>query len=138
MHLQTGRLSLKAKTLVGNIDGTNLVHAHLRTIKGVLEVKTSSVTGYIEVQYNPALTSGHAILNYLIKERWIENILPFPKPNLRSSNNVTAAWVPSKLDRKPRQTNINRLAITAAKFVLPLIVGRYMGRSASRFVSSFL
>ena len=138
MHLQTGRLSLKAETLVGNIDDTKLVHAGLGTIKGVLEIRTSAVTGFIGIKYNPNRTSGYAILNYLIKERWIENILPFPKHKIRSANNVTATWVPSSLDRKPRQTNINRLAITAAKLVLPLIVGRYVGRSASRFVSSFL
>lgn len=136
MLLQPGRLSLKSDTLVGNVADTNLVHAHLRTIKGVIDVKTSATTGFIGVQYNPERTSGHAILNYLIKERWIENVLPFPSQ--KKTHRRATSWVEGTLVAKPKSANFNRLAFTAVKFVLPLIVGRYMGRSASRFVSTFL
>jgi hypothetical protein len=138
MLLQTGRLSLKSEALVGNIANTNLVHAHLRTIKGVLDVQTSSTTGFIGVQYNPERTSGHAILNYLIKENWIENVLPFSAKKHTANTRNAASWVEGTLAGKPRTKHINRLAITAVKLVLPLIIGKYIGRSASRFVSNLL
>ena len=138
MHLQPGRLSLKSETLVGNIADTQLVHNHLRMIKGVLDVKTSATTGFIGVLFNPERTSGHAILNYLIKERWIENVLPFPSQKQRTAKGGAPTWVEGTLAAKAKPASINRLAMTAVKLVLPLIVGRYMGRSASKFVSSFL
>jgi hypothetical protein len=133
MLLQTGTLSLKSDALVGNFADTNLVHAHLQKIKGVLEVQTNAETGFIFVQYNPEKTSGHAILNYLIKENWIQNVLPFPTKRHSATNTKAASWVEGTLEDKSRTKHINRLAITAIKLVLPLIIGKYVGRSASRF-----
>jgi hypothetical protein len=138
MLLQTGRISIKSEALVGNIVETNLAHAHLRTIKGVLDVQTSSDTGFISVQYNPERTSGHAILNYLIRENLIENVLPFPAKKHIATNSIAASLVEGTLEEKTRAAHINRLAITAVKIVLPLIIGKYLGRSASRFVSNLL
>jgi hypothetical protein len=138
MDLQPGKLRLKSHALIGNLSASKLVHMQLCSIKGILDVKTSAITGFIIIRYNPDRTSGHAILNYLIEEKWIANVLPFPTRKLDANPHRTAEVVQKDIGVKARHQNINRLAMTAVKLVLPLIVARYMGKSASRFVSSFL
>jgi hypothetical protein len=138
MDLQPGKLRLKSHALIGNLSASKLVHVQLCLIKGIIDVKTSAITGFITVRYNPDRTSGHAILNFLIEEKWIANVLPFPARKLRANQETTADLVQKDIGLKARNPNINRLAMTAVKLILPLIIGRYMGKSASRFVSSFL
>lgn len=146
MHLVPGRLRLRSESLKGDVEKAEAVHQILGEIRGIQDVKVSVITGSITIFFDQNKTTGHAILNFLIRMEWVANVIPFPKARLLSPGLelTTLPRVQYKntamtvLRKKPSPQLMNKIVLSTVKFVLPILVERYLGKSASRFVASVL
>lgn len=131
MHLLPGRLRVYSEEIKTRPETEEPVRAMLQRIPGVLAVKTNRLTGSVTVTFDESVVSGYAILNALINVGAASNVIPLPlRKSVQRQNELTLSPAQKIL--------LKRIAGTAFKLALPILVERYLGKSASKVIGSLV
>jgi hypothetical protein len=137
MHISPGRLRIRSLRLKGDDALGQKIVAELRSISGIIDSKINTTTCSIVVMHDAARVSSHAIVNFLIRHQWVDNVIPFPGKISRQRPN---SGRPTKavLSRKISSQVMKASACCLIKLLIPVLTERYLGKTAGKIIATLV